>query len=118
MPSAEALAQIARAAARNAGLRPLTADEAQLIAEAIDAGAILRSDSAYEAFVAGEGGLPVSWSCYVHCEDVGIPAFEEAAAKQVAIRDAFHQRMLSGDLKPLAYRVVAQRAAHVAKAAA
>jgi hypothetical protein len=115
MPTATATAQVTAAAEHRLNLRAPTADEVRLIAEAVDAGARVRSDSAWEDFLNG-GALPLTWGTYVHCEDYGDPYYEQPAADAAKRRDVFYARMQSGDLKALAYRVIAQRAALVGAA--
>lgn len=118
-PTEKALAEVARVAGldRHAGLRKPSEAEAQLIAHGIDAGAYLRSDDAWVDFIAG-GPLPVCFRTYVHAEDMRDPVIVAASERQEARQAEFCERMHSGDLAPLAYRVVAERAAaQVARAA-
>ncbi len=105
--------QIARAASHplNRGLRALTADEVALITAAVEAGASLRADSAYEEYILGTGGLPVFWATHIHCEDVGNPALEAPAAAERAKMAAFAARCSIGDLAGLSERVQAARVA-------
>lgn len=116
MPSDNALAKVTAAAAHrlNAHLRAPTADEVQLLAEAVDAGANIRTDSAYEDFLDG-GALPLTWGS--HSPPTG-GYVEGWAAGADARRDAFYARINGGDLTALAHRILAARvAANVRKAA-
>jgi hypothetical protein len=109
MPTAAALAEVAKAALHplNVGLRSLTQDEIELLAEAADAGAHVQSDSAYEDFLAG-GPLPLSWGTHT---PPGGKFVDGWAAGADARREAFFARLRTGDLLFLACRVVAERAA-------
>lgn len=106
---ATAQSHAADAAKRYPHLRPLTADEIALIAEAEKAGAYLRTDDAYAGYIELRAGLPICWSTYLHCEDYGKAAYEQASKRQAEKRDAFIARCRTGDLKALAERVSAGR---------
>lgn len=97
---------------------PLSPSETALLAAAVTAGAWVRRDDAMVDFLNGDGGLPLDWGTYVCAEDLSDPLFIEAADKARARRDAFRDRVTSGDLVSLAYRVVAERAARVLQVAA
>jgi hypothetical protein len=109
MPTAEARQKVADAANHrlNAHLRALTADEAQLLAEAVDAGAHVQSDSAYEDFLAG-GPLPLSWGTHTPPDGKFLDGWAAGADER---REAFYARMRSGDLSALVLRIAAERAA-------
>lgn len=98
--------------------RQPTEAESQLLTAAVSAGATVRRDDAWTDFLNGEGGLPLNWGCYIHAEDCGDPTFDEAAEQARSRRAAFFARMAGGDLKALAYRVVAERAAREHQVAA
>lgn len=116
MPTPTALAKVAAAAAHplNVGLRSLTADETELLAEAVDAGAAIRSDSGFEDFING-GALPLLWSGHSPADGKWVDGWAAGADDR---REAFFARMQSGDLAPLAYRLVAQRVAATIRRAA
>lgn len=112
MPSANALAEVARAALHPlnvaVGLRPLTTDEIELLAEAVDAGASVRSDSAFEGFLSG-GALPLSWGRHT---PVGGKWVDGWAAGAEDRREAFRERMApGGDLYALCHAIDRHRAA-------
>jgi hypothetical protein len=104
----EAMAAVQTVAAHrlNTHLRKPTEDEAALLAAAVMAGAHVRSDSSYEDFLAGTGGLPLSWGA--HSPRRGW--VDGYAAKADARRDAFYARIQSGDLRPVVERIGAERA--------
>ena len=105
MPSSSALSAVARVALHplNLGLRSLTADEVELLAEAVDAGAHVHSDSSFEDFLNG-GALPLSWGAH----GFGRPGYAAGADER---RETFQARMRSGDLSALVLRIAAGRAA-------
>lgn len=112
MPSSAAITEVARAALHPlnvaVGLRSLTTDEIELLAEAVDAGASVRSDSSYEDFLNG-GALPLLWGRHT---PVGSQWVDGWAAGAEDRREAFRGRMApGGDLYAMCHAIDRQRAA-------
>jgi len=85
--------------------RPLTDDEATLFAAAVEAGGVIVPRK-LRALLAGESCWPVQFEgCYVPAEDADSAWVRKTVAKNTARRDAFFDRVESGDLRVVLERI-------------
>jgi hypothetical protein len=115
MPTAQSLQEVATFAQRAEGMRAPTEAETTLIAEALDAGALVSARRWLEYFGGVSKSLPVQFEgCYAGLDYLDLKEHNPSALMAIeaaaAMRDFYLQRVMHGDLHALAQVVVAEAA--------